>query len=181
MQNWNLSQIFEKHQSDALIILNQPLIPKEYFRKLWNNTAIHLVADGGANRLYDFLEPGERLDYLPTVIQGDMDSIKKETRAFYEQNGIKVVLDTDQDTTDFHKCLNNPIIKDCEAIYVLGALNGRFDHTMAALHTLMKYKKRIFLISEESFCWYLEKGQHKIESDPEFEGDTCGLIPMAGR
>ncbi|KAJ3319701.1 cAMP-dependent protein kinase subunit [Boothiomyces sp. JEL0866] len=181
MEKWDLSQIFKQKQSSALIILNQPLIPKEYFKTLWKNTKVHLVADGGANRLFDFLAPEERLEYLPTIIQGDLDSIRKDTRDFYNRNGVDIVLDTDQDTTDFHKCLNNPIIKDYKDVYVLGALNGRLDHTMAALHTLVKYKRRIFLISDESFCWYLEKGKHEIVSDPEYEGDTCGLIPLLGR
>ena len=57
-----------------------------------------MCADGGANRLYDELPgmlPGQaaaavRAQYLPTAIQGDLDSIRPDVLDFYRQHGVPV-------------------------------------------------------------------------------------------
>jgi thiamine pyrophosphokinase len=57
-----------------------------------------VCADGGANRLYDELPamlPGQSADavrsaYLPTAIQGDLDSIRPDVLDFYRSRGVPV-------------------------------------------------------------------------------------------
>lgn len=59
---------------------------------------LRVCADGGANRLYDELPAmllGQSADavrsaYLPTAIQGDMDSIRPDVLDFYRQRGVPV-------------------------------------------------------------------------------------------
>lgn len=59
---------------------------------------LRVCADGGANRLYDELPgmlPGQaaeavRSQYLPSAIQGDLDSIRPDVLAFYRQHGVPV-------------------------------------------------------------------------------------------
>ena len=61
--------------------------------------ALRVCADGGANRLFDELprmlpgQPAEavRAQYLPTVIKGDLDSIRPDVLQFYRQRGVDVV------------------------------------------------------------------------------------------
>ena len=73
-----------------------------------------ICADGGANRLYDaapsfvpHLSPVEARRHIkPTAIAGDLDSITKEVRRFYNDEGTRIIdLSHDQDSTDFQKCL----------------------------------------------------------------------------
>ncbi|KJE93480.1 thiamin pyrophosphokinase 1 [Capsaspora owczarzaki ATCC 30864] len=47
--------IRKPNRKTALVILNQPLIPvsSSLFQQLWADSAVHVCADGGTNRLYD--------------------------------------------------------------------------------------------------------------------------------
>lgn len=59
---------------------------------------LHFCADGGANRLYDFWDSDKRGKYvvskssvwqlklnryLPTMVKGDLDSLRTDVRAYY--------------------------------------------------------------------------------------------------
>ena len=44
----------------SLIVLNQPITRRDIFDKLWDNCDYRICADGGANRLYDLLDKGDR-------------------------------------------------------------------------------------------------------------------------
>jgi hypothetical protein len=58
---------------------------------------LRIVADGGANQLYDSLmqwptKNGARAaltDYVPDIIEGDMDSIRPDVRDFYSRLGTR--------------------------------------------------------------------------------------------
>ncbi len=43
--------------------------------------------------------------FLPTVILGDLDSLRPDVAAFYTEQGIPVRKDPDQNTTDLTKCI----------------------------------------------------------------------------
>lgn len=53
------------------------------------------------------LSPVEARRHIkPTAIAGDLDSISKEVRQFYGNEGTRIIdLSHDQDSTDFQKCL----------------------------------------------------------------------------
>lgn len=42
---------------------------------------------------------------LPHIIIGDFDSIRTEVKNYYEQRGVKIFHNKDQDTTDLEKCV----------------------------------------------------------------------------
>jgi len=56
---------------------------------------IRICADGGANRLYDSAPGWEsakeatsaRKSFLPTVVKGDLDSLRAEVADFYSSHG----------------------------------------------------------------------------------------------
>ncbi|KAJ3285655.1 cAMP-dependent protein kinase subunit [Borealophlyctis nickersoniae] len=123
--------------------------------------------------------------YIPDHIRGDLDSLRPEVGEWYADHGTTVTRVDDQDTTDFQKCL--AIIEEVEAgrgekheIIVLGALSGRFDHTMASIHTLflVPEPRMMYLVSGESIAFLLRPGLHRIECYRSLEGPTCGLIPI---
>ena len=132
-----------EHSTHALIILNQPF-SFPLLHRLWRSTKWHCCADGGANRLFDsFPDNQDRLKwatqtpqvseakklrtlerrFLPSLIKGDLDSIREDVRVFYEKQvkghskkksrkliatiqGVLVVQDEDQDSTDLMKCVS---------------------------------------------------------------------------
>ncbi|KAG0261335.1 hypothetical protein BG011_001109 [Mortierella polycephala] len=92
----------------ALIILNQPIrIKRRLFDNVWQNAKYRFCADGGANRLYDLLDTDEeRTKYLPDYIRGDLDSLRDIVKDYYLAKGVPVERVSDQDSTDFMKCVD---------------------------------------------------------------------------
>ncbi|KAK6201320.1 uncharacterized protein RJT21DRAFT_34387 [Scheffersomyces amazonensis] len=102
---WN-----DKSGSDrnALVILNQSIEGCNLY-KLWHNTELHVCADGGANRLYEYFNNDtndNRSKYIPDYIVGDLDSLKDEVKNYYETKGSKVIPQITQYSTDFTKSMN---------------------------------------------------------------------------
>jgi thiamine pyrophosphokinase len=84
-----------------------------------------VAADGGADR-------ASALGAEPVAVIGDMDSISPQTRG---KLGAKVHAITEQDSTDFDKCLRNI---DAPFILALGCLGGRVDHELSVLSVLVR-------------------------------------------
>ncbi|KAG8713482.1 hypothetical protein FRC08_013203 [Ceratobasidium sp. 394] len=148
----------------ALIVLNQPFAPATLSR-LWLKCQWRVFADGGSNRVHDAFSEEERLRYKPDHIKGDFDSIRPDVRLWYEQQGVTVEEDHDQDSTDLMKCL--AWVSQIEGrenvrvdVVILGGLSGRLDHTihtMSLLHKLRASRPRIYVVSGESIGWVLDK------------------------
>ncbi|KAI8901857.1 thiamine pyrophosphokinase [Globomyces pollinis-pini] len=173
-----------RNESAILLILNQPLPNIKYFKLLWENTAIHVVADGGANRLFHLFDTEQERDqYLPDFIEGDLDSLTDDVKNYYLSKNISIKKNQCQDSTDFMKCLALPMVNKSEDyIYVLGALSGRLDHTISAMHVLLLNPlKRIVLLSNDSMAFLIPIGSSTIHSCVEIEKDTCGLFPLTGK
>ncbi|KAF8899944.1 thiamine pyrophosphokinase [Gymnopilus junonius] len=127
------------------------------------------------------------MKYLPDLIKGDLDSIRPNVRSFYESNGVPVIQDHDENSTDLMKCLF--ALEDFEAsrdlrqyrIIFLGGLSGRLDqtiHTLSYLHKLRKRRDRVFAVTDDNVGWVLDSGEHEIEIDHTLLGQTCGLLPV---
>ena len=135
-----------------------------------------VCADGGANQLRKLSEKIETrvchslwqsssqsiLTYLqkPDAICGDLDSISDDVKEYYHQQGVQIVKDPDQNSTDFTKCLKyikgktNKTIDDENSppenrqsrqhgldIAVIGGLGGRADQAFSQLHHLFAASK----------------------------------------
>ena len=81
-----------------------------------------LAADGGADSLL-------RLGRRPELVMGDMDSAEALP------DDLPRLRLTGQDDTDFQKCLARI---EAPLIVGLGFLEGRLDHTLAAIHAMMR-------------------------------------------
>jgi len=87
----------------ALILVNTPI--GKMLPMLWPLAQIRLCADGGANRLYDWNKKKQDRLYIPTKIIGDLDSLREETKKYYQENDCQIIRDSNQDNTDLGKCL----------------------------------------------------------------------------
>ena len=202
---------------DALLILNYHL--PTVTSHVWGLVHAHrcVCADGGANRLYDELpsllaardaRDGDETNdsdafasavreaHVPRAIVGDLDSVRPEVLAFYQERGcLTVDLSHDQDTTDLHKAVTwlerhddgHPRDSTREKrnrrrrILVTGALGGRFDHEMSHLSCLHAFADvEIVLVGRTSTARLIPKGLTTIVPDANAEGPTCGLFPLLG-
>lgn len=177
----------------ALLILNQSLPHSEtpsFFRHLWDRANYRICVDGGGNQLFAQGKATDTTDqYLPDVIVGDLDSLQKEPRSYYERRGVKVHRYKDQDSTDFMKGLkyldtvlrDGKSTQDC-AVVVLGGLGGRLDHIMHALKVLFNNHKgrQMVVVSGENLAFVVPVGKNRVLVNPKTDGPICGILPLAG-
>lgn len=84
-----------------------------------------LAADGG---LMVAVEAG----FLPQIVIGDMDSA---TGLDGLPDSVRQIWLSEQDDTDFEKCLR---LIDAPLVVGIGFLDGRFDHSLAAMDALAR-------------------------------------------
>jgi thiamine pyrophosphokinase len=147
----------------AVIVLNQP-INKNALDAVLDSAALLICADGGANRLYQCDNHPHRQNRarvrIPDAIVGDLDSLDPEIGSHYSLQGVKIIKDPDQYSTDFTKCLKyvrqwatsqqqhgggpahgeqseHTRVHDGEMdVVVLGGLGGRVDQGFSQIHHL---------------------------------------------
>lgn len=91
---WDLGELLAPVAKDsaearyALILLNTP-IPHDYWRafiRLWRRADLRICADGATNRLLDSVGSGAWSEMpLPSIICGDLDSVREDVRDFFEE------------------------------------------------------------------------------------------------
>ncbi len=112
-----------------------------------------IAADGAADRLAGWGE-------IPRAVIGDMDSIAD--MAVWQSRPSEIVHFSEQDSTDFEKCLYAT-----EAPFYVGTgfTGGRMDHTLAAFHVMLARRdKTVILLSEVEVIALLPDGV-KIDVD----------------
>lgn len=103
---------------------------------------ILVAADGGADAAL-------RTGHIPDAVIGDMDSISPSARSQIPTHQQHVI--SEQDSTDFEKCLRH--IK-ARVILAVGFLGGRLDHQLAACTALVRHpEQKCILIGEEDLCF----------------------------
>jgi len=169
------------------ILLNSPkgrafkkFVSDEIEKSKAAGKAIVACADSGAELAFP--------DIKPDFIIGDLDSISRKTKAFYEDAGVEFIkYPADKDFTDFHLALE----KACETaggnakkIEVFGGLGRRLDHTLANIYVAAAFQndRKIPVAMHES-------GTHVYTASSDFSnplrveefigpGDTVTLRPL---
>lgn len=178
----------ENSQSLGLIILNQNVGNLNHLKTLWSKATIKGVADGGINHLHEVSQSLQEA-YIPDYISGDFDSATEEILDFYKGKGVEIIRTPDQNKTDFTKCLEILLKKvteslEIQCIVVLAGLNGRFDHQMANINTIIKAHSQtntpIYLHdnSSQSLVVALRTGRSRLFLETSYLGVWCGLIPV---
>ncbi|GAA6006574.1 hypothetical protein JCM10207_004979 [Rhodosporidiobolus poonsookiae] len=208
---WDTHSLLLPHSAstaelNALVILNSPLPPQPLFRKLWAAASVRYCADGGANRLFDrFVKgkgrvsehdseewdaevDGKEENWLPDLVLGDLDSLKPEVRAYYEEKGVLVERDPDEYSTDLGKNVLRLSAHERSTgrphqLIIVGGLSGRLDQTIHTLHALWvlgekEGRERVWVVGRESAAMVLKKGKHHLRLDLSTFGKTCGILPL---
>ncbi len=132
-----------------------------------------IAADGGALPLL-------RAGIVPHVAIGDMDSIDATSLAELETYGIALRrFPREKDETDLELALLYAAAAGATAIDILGALGGRWDHTLAnvALLALPELRERRTRLLADRQTLFLVRDAAMLEGQA---GDTVSLLPLAG-
>lgn len=102
-----------------------------------SHAPVVVAADGGANALAAWGEGA-------AAVIGDMDSVA-DLDGWRRRSEVLHI--AEQDTTDLEKCLYSV---DAPLFLGVGFTGRRFDHTLAALHALLRWRdRRVVLLGEE--------------------------------
>mgnify|MGYP001062695453 CR=1 FL=1 len=118
-----------------------------------------MAADGGATTI---LNAGR----MPRVVIGDLDSLSPDIRAALA-SGTQIIELLGQDDTDLEKALQRI---SAPLIIGLAFLEARFDHSLAALHALMRldHDRPVMLV-----------GAHDVLV--RVKGDFAATLPVGSR
>lgn len=132
---------------------------------------------------------------IPKVIHGDLDSLLPEVEEYYRGHGSQIIKDTDQESTDFMKCLKLVSTRADEIsggstrrldIVALGGLGGRVDQGLSQLHHLYMANMddslhigRVVLLTAKSITFLLQKGLNKVYTPPgKGLAENIGILPI---
>lgn len=127
----------------------------------WGKTVV--CADGGADTaLWAELQPA--------AVIGDMDSISDAAKDAYAEVLHPIA---EQNSTDFEKALRNI---EAPLIVGVGFLGDRFDHSLAALHVMLKYHDKPVVLVGDHDLLFLAPRQVVLNLPV---GMRFSLMPMA--
>jgi len=135
-----------------------------------------------------------RCRFLPSLIKGDLDSVRPDVLRFYQGHNVHVRdLSHDQSSTDLQKCISyieKTFVKDPKGpevtsksthVVALGAHGGRLDHILSNLSTLYTFSHlRIVLCGDGNLTRLIPAGKSVIKPYTPLEGPMCGLVPLLG-
>lgn len=156
----------------VLLICNGNVPSRNFLRRIIKNYDAIACADGGANLAYKF-------GIKPNFIVGDLDSIRKKVKSFFEAKNVEIVHDPDQNSTDIEKSVKFLIKRGYEKIDITSALGDRVDHNLGNLSVLANYygKAKLRIIDEKTEIFFA-KGRFSFKAN---KGDTISIIPVGGK
>jgi len=123
-------------EKSCIIFLNGDTPHKKVVKNYISKDTIIIGADGGANHLINY-------NIIPNIIIGDMDSIKQSNLKKFHNAGAEIVKISEQETTDFEKCLMYCLKNKILNISVFGGASPRADHTLNNYSVMKRYYKKL--------------------------------------
>jgi thiamine pyrophosphokinase len=138
-------------------------------------TDLIIAADGGTLHC-------KSLGITPNVIIGDFDSLGAADIGSYQRAGVETTqYPTHKDETDLELALLYAINHDVTQVFIIGALDNRWDMTLAnillAVHIRFSQLSIRLLDGLDELAILRGEGQMEINDRP---GDTLSLIPVGG-
>ena len=117
---------------NSIIVANGTLTPTPAIRSLLADADLIIAADGGAIHL-------QKLNILPHVIIGDLDSITRETKQWVEDEKIPIISHpTRKNQTDTELCIDYAVEQGVTRLTLLGVTGQRMDHTLSNICLLRR-------------------------------------------
>jgi thiamine pyrophosphokinase len=157
----------------AVIVASAPELDITPYQKHIQAADLLIAADGGALPLL-------RAGIVPHMAIGDMDSIGAAGLAELHARGVVLRrFAREKDETDLELALLHAAASGAATIDILGALGGRWDHTLAnvALLALPELRERHTRLLADHQTLFLVRDAATLEGQP---GDTVSLLPLAG-
>jgi thiamine pyrophosphokinase len=157
----------------TVIVASAPELDLGPYQEQIRAAELLIAADGGALPLL-------RAGIVPHVAIGDMDSIDAAGLAELEAQGVALRrFRREKDETDLELALLYAAEAGATAIDILGALGGRWDHTLAnvALLALPELRGRRARLLADGQTLFLVRDAAVLEGQV---GDTVSLLPQAG-
>ena len=157
----------------TLIFANGPLKHSSYLDALVKQADLLIAADGGANHC-------EKINITPDILIGDLDSIHPAILADYENKGITIHRHPKRkDAADLELALNLAKKKGASTVWLIGALGGRWDMSLANIMLAAgdKYLELdIFLLGQDCLLQILHPGKKfTLAGVP---GQKVSLLPL---
>ncbi len=152
------------HTSEPITLIGGSKFSRQTLDRALNIAPFVVAADGGANFS---LSQG----IVPKAVIGDFDSLNETARRLIPQTSLHEI--SEQDSTDFDKCMRNI---QAPLIIAAGFTGARPDHHLAALNTLVRHpQQRCLLIGDEGLV-FLAPPAIRLDLSP---GCPVSLFPMA--
>ncbi len=155
----------------VVIVANAPNLDAAPYEALIRAADLLIAADGGALPLL-------RLDRLPRLVIGDLDSLDSASQATLLERGVELRrFPREKDETDLELALAHAAASGATTIDILGALGGRWDHTLAnvALLALTELRGRRVRLLDARQELFLVRDSAALEGQV---GDTVSLLPL---
>lgn len=158
---------------NVIIFTNGEYRNKKFYENYLKESKIDYIicADGGANF-------AKEINVVPNIILGDMDSITKETAAFYKDINVKT-FSARKDETDTELAIIHAIEIGAKKVTLLGALGSRMDHSLGNIYLLKRIVNEGIvgeIINENNLIRLII--QNEVFRIPV--GKTVSLLPIGG-
>ena len=155
----------------AVIVANAPDLDAAPYTAQIRAADLLIAADGGALPLM-------RLGVPPRLVIGDLDSLDAASQSILQAQGVELRRSPRaKDETDLELALLHAAAASADPIDILGALGGRWDHTLAnvALLALPELRgRRVRLLADDQEL-FLVRDVATIDGR---RGDTVSLLPL---
>lgn len=151
----------------CVIICGSPFCDISYIKSVINKDDYIICADKG----YQY---AVQAGINPDLVVGDFDSCEIEANGDFEV----IALQTHKDDTDTMHAVVIAIERGYDEFLLLGALGGRFDHTLANISVLQYIHQngaRGIIASENEVIEYLSVGKKNFENQ---NGITFSVFPF---
>ena len=159
-----------------LIFANGEFATTPDLSDLLDRAGLIIAADGGANHC-------ARLGIVPDILLGDLDSVETGLLQKLQAQGVAIHRHPpEKDATDLELALDLALDRGATAVWLVGALGGRWDMSLAniMLCALEKYRSLpITLVGADCRMHILRSGQ-PFTVHPTHPGRKVSLLPLGG-